>query len=432
MALSLASLSMPKFNVRHTVRVMFVFLLIDIEDIPSSSSNEYREDAERHVSRTNDQPTPFISVHKNLMRVLHYAFQNKRSSVAVVDLQSLEHIEHVQPLKLLPPGDYYRGIGEYLVYGEIRKQSLIHVISLRDFLDRVSVIPDDLFGMRFLRTSSSTDKSRRRIKETLSPLDLDTGRSVGSLLQILKIPSHFIESAIGTVVDDWQFPGHKQWRENSRFLKGVNERCVDLRNPVILKLANLTRSEKWYHDFIKDLREATTLEYCSEKASRTEVSASFIEGYETDYEESNLEESIDFINELHEAAKSSYIWGNASFIEGSARFVSNSEKRFEDSNMEESTDFMNELRKAARLENKTEMESTSGSLSSLEEIEDAEMELEGVSGLEDELQDVEEILQKESNDTEMLENKASSGAKIPLVEYSDSEENGEEPYFAWL
>ena len=202
-------------------------------------SQNYREDAIRHLARKSDgQPTPFISVHKNLVRVLHYAFHRKESSIAVIDLSSIENKEHVASLKILPPNDRYQGRGEYLVYGKIEKSSLILVISSKEFLDRVSSIPNDLFGMHYLKTSSSTGKGRQNMRKTLPPLDFIVGHYVGKLLQILEIPSKYLESATGIIVNDWRFPGHKWWEQNSEFLKGVKEGCADLQTPAIMKLTN--------------------------------------------------------------------------------------------------------------------------------------------------------------------------------------------------
>lgn len=106
-------------------------------------------------------------MHKNLITALHYAFRMEDSSIAIIDLASIKNIEHVFDLRVRPAGNPYQGRGEYLIYGEIRKELLLKVISISEFLNRISTIPDDLFKMQVFRTSSSTNESRKELRKIL-------------------------------------------------------------------------------------------------------------------------------------------------------------------------------------------------------------------------------------------------------------------------
>lgn len=96
---------------------------------------------------------------------------------------------------------------------------------------------------------------------------------MAKLLQVLEIPSHYLENATGKVVNDWRFPGHGRWRTNSEFLKGLKE--------------GINGSETGFSSFMNELCEPTIPKNRTSRAFCLEGSASFIDQSDEDYEKSD-------------------------------------------------------------------------------------------------------------------------------------------------
>lgn len=106
-----------------------IFVNREVTSPPHPSSHLYRCDARRHIRRIHQGSTPMISVSSSIVRVLHIALKTEISShVAVIDLWEAGKVAHydndgdnpyIQEVYRLNlnPGDPYKGIGEYLVWG---------------------------------------------------------------------------------------------------------------------------------------------------------------------------------------------------------------------------------------------------------------------------------------------------------------------------
>ncbi len=202
-------------------------------------SKSYRSDARRHIGRVATGSTPFISVTKNLLRVLQYAVKMTQPAyIAVIDLHQAGQIgqselegpharvQSVESLDLKSLDGYY-GKGEWIIWGAISADAIISVHSLVEFLPALPSLPgsNGPFYAEHIRSARWTSEARSRIKKAKTPLNQSTGQAVGQLLGMLRIPTRYLEDATYSIISDWKFCGWQRsvWRRNEDFMHGVYE-----------------------------------------------------------------------------------------------------------------------------------------------------------------------------------------------------------------
>lgn len=113
-------------------------------------------------------------------------------------------------------------------------------------MSRLPSLPsnDDPFGLQYLQPSEPLRESseclcespecsckstkrlhevRRLIGRNHLPTNFSTGRIVGELLKALELPMEYLDDGTSTIVKDWAFKRHRDWRSNEAFKKGVSD-----------------------------------------------------------------------------------------------------------------------------------------------------------------------------------------------------------------
>lgn len=311
-----------------------IFANQNIEKPPHVLSRLYRHDARRHIARFHKGKTPFVSVTKSLVRALHIALNKEAdSSIATIDLWKAGKVDigdgdenpYIQAVSRLDlnPGDSYRGIGEYLIWGMLtlwRIISLVYQITLTilggidsDAIINVTTLSKlvadcpalsrdpDPFSLQLIQKSSSTGEARDRILEKRLPLNFVTGQCVGRLIQLFKIPNHLRESMVMRIVNDWKFKKYQTWRRNSDFLTGVNSE--------VETNVSKEKSTDWSAAFVVELKQAASGSDDIKPESRAAITSSAWtqklaatnEEFKDDEPKTNSFWS--FIDELREAAE---------------------------------------------------------------------------------------------------------------------------------
>lgn len=187
-----------------------------------------------------------------------------------------------------------------IILGGIDSDAIINVTTLSKLVTDCPTLPGDLdpFRLHLIRSSSNTGQARGRMSRNRLPLNFATGQCVGRLLQLFEIPSHFRESMILQIVNDWKFINYQTWRNNSDFLAGVNS-----------EIEAVVSQEKWNAKFMIELERAASGSEDTKPESRAAiVSSAWTKKFATTNEEFKDDDSKtnsfwSFIDELREAAE---------------------------------------------------------------------------------------------------------------------------------
>jgi hypothetical protein len=198
-----------------------------------------------------------------------------------------------------------------LIYGEIKEEDILSVLTLDHFLENLPRLPDnnDPFGLRNLQSPNPLRNVRRLIKENALHMKFSTGHIVGELLQTLKLPIEYLNDGASVIVRDWAFKKNSESRKNEAFKKGVFEGYLNGRANHVKDSDLLGHSSR----FMKSLQEAVR-GLDEENNSFEEPSDDDFEelcscpdtlrgGDFSDYEMIQAPMSTRFVQELYEAAE---------------------------------------------------------------------------------------------------------------------------------
>lgn len=194
-------------------------------------------------------------------------------------------------------------------------------MTLTRLTGRLPFLPndDDPFGLRILqileplhessnfsseppeplhRSPKPLSEVRSLIQRNSLPTNFVTGHLVGELLKALELPRIFLDEGTSSVIKDWAFKNHKQWRNNEPFKNGVSEGFVKHRRTQIQNLDLLDSSK-----FMTSLRETASEETSNANVEETCFSSNTESEYSNSVQEPQQFSTIAFMQELKNAVE---------------------------------------------------------------------------------------------------------------------------------
>ena len=195
-----------------------------VPNSPESTSEEYKNEAIRHIAPVQTGSTALISVTSSLLRALHIAVKNPNTSlIAVIDLHQIDNVHWVPSLNLKTYHQYH-GRSEYLIWGSIEEQAIISTVTFSSFLARLSNTPGHLRLFRFdiiqkfkAMRSVCLHISRHRRLRTYS-----TGVATGVFANALALEAVHLSSLVEHIKTQWNFKRSSS-KDDQAFMDGVQE-----------------------------------------------------------------------------------------------------------------------------------------------------------------------------------------------------------------
>ncbi|KAI9879598.1 MAG: hypothetical protein M1830_008048 [Pleopsidium flavum] len=206
-----------------------------VPDPADRDSEEFREAATKHFKRIRE-PTPFISLFESLLPVLHRGMRScANASIAVIDLHTVIKGQRssssgiylaaqvLNQLGLRGTAFRYRGISEFLVWGEIDSRAIVTTFKVGQLRQFLATAPDVAIILRFPEIQASEDAKEYRSKLAGNPNQVSAacGRVVGKFLAFTGVPDSYVDDIAKKITRNWQLVGNASKPRLRKYFKGV-------------------------------------------------------------------------------------------------------------------------------------------------------------------------------------------------------------------
>ena len=206
----------------------------NIPSPPNRNSQVFRDQTNIHLQPL-PEPSSYISVWQGILPAFHRGLRSSANAhVAIINLravydQQLSGIPGLYPaadainqLKMVIKGNY-RGIGDWLVWGEIKRAAVVACFTVDDFRRFIHSMPQIIPTLRLNEIEASTcaDEYQRRLRKSQLPISRASGKIVGRFLAFTSLPKSFVNFAARKVALSWQFLGLDNAQRYKAYLDGV-------------------------------------------------------------------------------------------------------------------------------------------------------------------------------------------------------------------
>lgn len=185
---------------------------------------EFEQYVKKHVT-IEKSLSPFISTFQSLLAPVHRAIRAREGAAVIfIDTSKIETKIYsakslVWDLGINIKG--YRGLGEYLVWGEVPTPAIICTFKISTL---VSIAEEDAGIGEILQLDriKSSKRNRNELQTALSKgpgrVDGSSGLIIGRLLRKLNVPSPYLEAVAVKISHSWRFA---RCKDTSDYLVGV-------------------------------------------------------------------------------------------------------------------------------------------------------------------------------------------------------------------